>query len=184
VTTTPAERVQLDISGMTCASCAARVEKQLNGLDGVDASVNFATEKATVTFDAAAHDTGDLVAAVEAIGYGAAVPMPTGAHGQHDHGEHEHGDAGDLKRRLIVSLVLGVPVLVLSMVPAWQFRYWQWVALAWPRRWSCGAAGPSIASRCESAAQATDGHPRQRGCGRRLWLVGVGARSATPAWRA
>jgi Cu+-exporting ATPase len=125
VTTTPTEPLQLDISGMTCASCAARVEKQLNGLEGVKASVNFATEKATVTFDAAAHDAHDLVTAVEAIGYGAALPVHGGGHGG-----HEHGDAGDLTWRLIGSLVLGVPVLALSMVTGWQFRYWQWVALA------------------------------------------------------
>ena len=125
--------VELAIGGMTCASCAARIEKKLNTLDGVSATVNFATESARVSFPAAV-SAGDLISVVEQAGYTAAVP----AHRQAEAGEPGAADAGAaaeagepdrLRRRLLVSAALAVPVVVLAMVPAWQFRNWQWAAL-------------------------------------------------------
>jgi Cu+-exporting ATPase len=112
-------RVELVIGGMTCASCAARVEKRLNRLDGVTATVNYATEKASVSVaPGVTHD--DLISQVEKAGYTAALPA------------REAGDEDDhtLRDRLAVSTLLAVPVVLLAMVPALQFRYWQWVSLA------------------------------------------------------
>src|SRR4051794_17699008 len=111
--------VDLSIGGMTCASCAARIEKKLNRLDGVTATVNYATEKARVHFpeDVAVEK---LVQTVEAVGYTAAV----------DRRDDEEDDTSLLRTRLLVSTALAVPVLLLSMVSALQFDYWQWVALA------------------------------------------------------
>ena len=116
---------ELAISGMTCASCAARIEKKLNRLDGVSAVVNLATETAHVTFPAAVR-TEDLISAVEQAGYTAALAVPPEAGTPADRDGAE--EAGRL-RRLLVSLALAVPVVALAMIPAWQFRYWQWVAL-------------------------------------------------------
>ncbi len=112
--------VELEIGGMTCASCAARVEKNLNRLDGVTASVNYATERAHVELVADVA-VDQLVRAVEAAGYTAARPVtqPTKA-----------DDTAPLRTRLLVSAALALPVLVLSMAPPLQFRAWQWVALA------------------------------------------------------
>ncbi|MGK4592843.1 heavy metal translocating P-type ATPase [Amycolatopsis sp. w19] len=104
---------------MTCASCAARVERKLNKVDGVSATVNYATEKAQVDFPAAV-SVEDLVGVVESAGYTAQSPRP-------DEGEDE---TGSLRTRLVVSAVLAVPVIVPAMVPAWQFPCWQWVSLA------------------------------------------------------
>jgi Cu+-exporting ATPase len=126
--------VELTIGGMTCASCAARIEKKLNKLDGVVASVNYATEKAKVSY------TGDvtpedLVGVVEATGYTAALPAPPP---ERDAVGGVAGDVGQRARdeeaaawwqRLVVSAVLTAPVLLLSMVPVLQFDNWQWLAL-------------------------------------------------------
>ena len=109
---------------MTCASCASRIEKKLNRLDGVHATVNYATEKATVEFDADAVSADQLVEAVESIGYGAL--LPSAAHQPHDADEAR---LTGLRRRLVVAAVLGVPVLAMSMIPPIQFRGWQWLAL-------------------------------------------------------
>jgi len=118
--------VKLDITGMTCTSCAMRVEKKLNKLEGVSATVNYATEKATV--DAPADvDLQTLIDTVAKTGYSAAVRAEGHAR-THDH-EGLHG-AASMLRRLKVSTVLAVPVVLLSMIPALQFDYWQWVALA------------------------------------------------------
>ncbi|HVV09195.1 heavy metal translocating P-type ATPase [Amycolatopsis sp.] len=118
--TTAAERdrLELAIGGMTCASCAMRIEKKLNKLDGVTATVNYATEKANVTFPAGV-DPRQLVETVEAAGYSAALPEEAG-----------EDPVASLRDRLIGSVVLAVPVIALSMIPALQFDYWQWVALA------------------------------------------------------
>ena len=116
--------VRLDVHGMSCTSCATRVEKKLNKLDGVDATVNYSTEKATVEMPADV-DVQTIVDAVAATGYTATVP---GDGDEHDH-EGLHG-AASMLRRLRVSAVLAVPVVAISMVPAWQFDYWQWVVLA------------------------------------------------------
>ena len=125
----PGRSVELAIGGMTCASCAARVEKKLNKLDGVTAAVNFATETARVTFPGTVRPD-DLVAAVEQAGYTAVLPAAAepAAGPQPAAGEHE--EAASLRQRLLVSLALAVPVVVLAMVPAAQFRNWQWASLA------------------------------------------------------
>jgi Cu+-exporting ATPase len=113
------QRVELAIGGMTCASCAARVERKLNKVDGVSATVNYATEKAQVDFPAAV-SVDDLVGVVESAGYTAEPPKP----------DEDAEQADGLRTRLIVSAVLAVPVIVLAMVPTWQFTYWQWISLA------------------------------------------------------
>jgi Cu+-exporting ATPase len=118
--------VRLDLEGLSCASCAARVEKTLNALDGVEATVNFATEQATVTCreDVAPEA---LVQAVEAAGYGARPAAAAHAHDSH----HDHDEPRSvLARRLLVAAVLTAPVVLLGMVTALQFRRWEWVALA------------------------------------------------------
>ena len=119
-TTTQHRSIELDIDGMTCASCAARIEKKLNKVDGVTASVNYATEKARVLTETPI-PVADLIAVVEKTGYHAALPDP--AKPEVDH-------AKELQTRVIVSAVLAVPVIALAMVPAWQFPGWQWVSLA------------------------------------------------------
>ena len=127
---TATRQVELVLGGMTCASCANRIERKLNKLDGVRATVNFATEKArvAVTSDVTTHD---LVGAVEAAGYTASVPAPPSAEDDDtEAGGDRQGEAHSLRTRLLVSLVLSLPVVVLAMVPAVQFTYWQWASLA------------------------------------------------------
>jgi P-type Cu+ transporter len=120
---------ELAISGMTCASCAARIEKKLNKLDGVTAAVNFATETARVTFPATV-SAEDLVSVVEQTGYTAALPTERQEEPPGEDGGAEAAARADAAlRRLLVSLALAIPVVILSMVPAWQFRDWQWVSL-------------------------------------------------------
>ena len=122
-------RIELEIGGMTCASCAARIEKRLNRLDGVEASVNYATEKATISAPAGI-DPQTLIDEVEKTGYTAAVPAPPApAAGEHDHELNDIELVG-LRQRLIGSIVLSVPVILLAMIPALQFTYWQWASLA------------------------------------------------------
>ncbi|QGN45681.1 heavy metal translocating P-type ATPase [Micromonospora sp. WMMC415] len=120
-------RIELAIGGMTCASCAARIEKKLNRMPGVTATVNYATEKATVAY---ADDVtpGDLIATVEKTGYTAVVPPPPVQAGGEPAAEPVDELRG-LRTRLWASIVLTVPVIVLAMVPAWQFTYWQWLSL-------------------------------------------------------
>lgn len=115
--------VELEIAGMTCASCAARIEKKLNRLDGVTARVNYATEKAAVTVPAG-YDARALIAEVENAGYTAALPRP------HEPASAEDAELRSLRVRLIGAAVLAGPVIAMAMVPAWEFRYWQWVSLA------------------------------------------------------
>ncbi|QJY44443.1 heavy metal translocating P-type ATPase [Pseudonocardia broussonetiae] len=119
-TAPPVTEIELAIGGMTCASCANRVERKLNKLDGVTASVNYATEKARVQAPGGV-DPAALVAQVEAAGYTAVLPADDPVPAE---------EADPLRERLITSIVLTVPVVALSMVPAWQFTYWQWIALA------------------------------------------------------
>ncbi|MGK5675319.1 heavy metal translocating P-type ATPase [Micromonospora sp. URMC 106] len=124
---TAPNQIELAIGGMTCASCAARIEKKLNRMDGVTATVNYATEKATVRYaDEVSPD--DLIATVEKTGYTAALPPPPAPGGAEPAAEPVDELRG-LRTRLWVSLVLTVPVIVLAMVPAWQFEYWQWLSL-------------------------------------------------------
>ena len=136
-TTTPPDAtgadIELEIGGMTCASCAMRIEKKLNKLDGVTATVNYATEKARISAGADVDlDPQRLIAVVEETGYTAALPAARGA------GPSDGGDDGDepadpelvaLRQRLIGAVVLSVPVIAMAMVPALQFRYWQWASL-------------------------------------------------------
>lgn len=114
----------LDVGGMTCASCAARIEKRLNRIDGVQASVNFATEQARVEFPDTV-STEDLVAAVEATGYTAALPRETDTATT---GSAEPDESAPWRQRLLISAALTLPVVVLSMVPVLQFTNWQWLA--------------------------------------------------------
>jgi Cu+-exporting ATPase len=124
--------VDLVVGGMTCASCAARIEKKLNRLEGVRASVNFATETATVTYDPTGRSTADLIGVVEATGYTARLPEPPGT-APADEASGPDDDAGPstdpLRQRLVVSALLSAPVVAMSMVPALQFRFWQWLSL-------------------------------------------------------
>jgi Cu+-exporting ATPase len=118
------DHVELPITGMTCASCANRIERNLNKLDGVSASVNYATERAAVDYDRAAVDPHELIAAVEAAGYRAALP---GVEKPDAIGEDDPTAA--LRRRLVACALLALPVLLMSMIPALQFDNWQWLAL-------------------------------------------------------
>ena len=136
------QRVELEIEGMTCASCANRIEKRLNRIDGVTATVNYATERAAVTF-ADDVNTDLLVAEVEAAGYSAHVPPAPGralsaaeddssVHDGHGPtgGGHDHNDSADaLRARLVVCTWLTVPVVAMAMIPALQFDNWQWLSL-------------------------------------------------------
>src|ERR687885_1297380 len=122
--TSPTARLELPITGMTCASCANRVERKLNKLDGVTATVNYATEKATVAYDDDSVAPEQLVAAVEAAGYHAVIPAE-----QPQPETEEHDETAPLRRRLTISAALALPVLLLSMIPALQFENWQWLAL-------------------------------------------------------
>ena len=114
-------RIELDVGGMTCASCAARVERELNKLGGVSASVNYATEVASVAYDPRAVHPPDLVRAVEEAGYTAALPDEVGA---------KIDVSRALQTRMLVSSALTVPLLLLAMVPPLQFNGWEWVAFA------------------------------------------------------
>ena len=133
MTSAPAARIELEIGGMTCASCAARIEKRLNRMDGVEASVNYATEKAVVSAPAGI-DPQALIDEVVKTGYTAALPAPPVLR----RGQQAGGDAGptpdpeltSLRQRVVGSAVLSVPVILLSMIPALQVTYWQWAALA------------------------------------------------------
>lgn len=116
--------VELVIGGMTCASCATRIEKKLNKIEGVTATVNYATEKARVTF-AESVTTDDLLETVERTGYTATLPVA-----EPDRAASTEPDpTAALRHRLLVSVALALPVVAMAMVPAWQFRYWQWASL-------------------------------------------------------
>jgi len=124
--TANSERISLPIEGMTCSSCASRVEKRLNRIEGVEATVNFATEQAAVSFDPERVAPHELVEAVGETGYAAALPTAPEAT---DAGE-EADPTADLRRRLIVATALSLPVLLLAMIEPLQFEYWQWFSLA------------------------------------------------------
>jgi Cu+-exporting ATPase len=135
------ERVDLPITGMTCASCAAKIEKKLNAIDGVAATVNFATDKASVSYEPDAVTPADLCDAVASLGYYAHLPdragsAPAAAREDHEdaeqgHGGHDHTEPVEqARRRLLVTAVLAVPVIAMSMIPALQFDEWMWLAFA------------------------------------------------------
>ncbi len=134
MTTVSDSRIVLDIEGMTCASCVSRVEKGLSELPGVTAAVNLVTNSARVDYPASVQPS-DLLAAVAKTGYTAHLPTI--------HSEHDHSiSAGSTKlsTRLIVAAALSLPIVVVAMVPAWQFDYWQWISLvlATPVVFWCG----------------------------------------------
>lgn len=117
--------IDLEIGGMTCAACAQRIERRLNKLDGVTATVNYATEKAAVQVtDHSEAVVAELIAAVEKTGYSAQEPTP--------HTEEPSAaspaarDLAGLRRRLLISAVLTLPVVLLAMIPALQFPWWNW----------------------------------------------------------
>ncbi len=123
--------IELQITGMTCASCANRIERKLNKVEGVTATVNYATEKAKVSY-AAAVSPDDLVATVEAAGYAAAYEVPDRPDrrgGSGETGAAEPDPTRALRERLVVSTVLSVPVVLMAMVPALQLTNWQWLSL-------------------------------------------------------
>jgi Cu+-exporting ATPase len=122
----PSSQVELPITGMTCASCANRIERKLNKLDGVTATVNYATEKARVEFDPGAVAPDQLVAAVEAAGYQAVLPSTEPAAAD---APVEPDETAPLRRRLVLAALLSVPALLLAMVPALQFDNFQWLSL-------------------------------------------------------
>jgi Cu+-exporting ATPase len=117
----PVQTVELDVQGMTCASCAARIEKKLNRLEGVNATVNYATEKATVHVGGGT-TTQNLIETIEKTGYGATLPTESP--------RDPDLELRQLRRRLIITAVLSLPVIVIAMVPAWQFPWWQWISFA------------------------------------------------------
>jgi P-type Cu+ transporter len=131
--TKPSHEVKLELEGMTCASCAARIERKLNKLECVEASVNFATERATVRCDEDM-PVERLIAAVESAGYRAHVARPAheghAAQDGHDMGGHHHQDEplAVLARRLLVAIALTIPIALLAMVPPLQFSGWEWLA--------------------------------------------------------
>ncbi|MFI1421083.1 heavy metal translocating P-type ATPase [Streptomyces sp. NPDC020731] len=121
--------VELAIGGMTCASCAARIEKKLNRMDGVTATVNYATEKAKVSY-AADVSVPELIATVEATGYTAREPEPARTEAASGpEGAETADELRPLRERLVTAVVLAVPVIAMAMVPALQFEYWQWLSL-------------------------------------------------------
>ncbi|MFI1867322.1 heavy metal translocating P-type ATPase [Streptomyces jumonjinensis] len=119
---------------MTCASCAARIEKKLNRMDGVEATVNYATEKAKVSFVGDEVSIQDLIGTVEATGYTATEPKPRaqaaepGNSGDGPDPEDDH-ELRTLRQRVITAVALSVPVIAMAMIPALQFQYWQWLSL-------------------------------------------------------
>ncbi|MGW3100328.1 heavy metal translocating P-type ATPase [Streptomyces sp. NPDC001102] len=126
-----ASEVELQIGGMTCASCAARVEKKLNRMDGVTATVNFATEKAKVTYPAGIQ-VADLIATVVKTGYTAEEPPPPQPPAETAAGAAKDAEDPELtayRERFTVSALLALPVVLLSMIPALQFDNWQWLCL-------------------------------------------------------
>ncbi|MDN6705757.1 cation-translocating P-type ATPase [Corynebacterium glyciniphilum] len=154
MTTTPVESAEpvglidldLGVTGMTCTSCSNRVERKLNKLDGVEATVNFATESASVRYDPAKADTSALIDTVRGAGYDAFTMSDdtegastgdtgdTGPTGGQDSGQSRvdatrDSEAADLKKRMIISALITVPVVLVSMIPALQFENWQWAVL-------------------------------------------------------
>ena len=123
------ERVEMPITGMTCASCANRIEKRLNELEGVSATVNYATEKATVEYEAESVEREQLAEAVEGAGYRATLPPLEGSAPDQGPEPAEVDETAALRRRLLISVALSLPVLLVSMIPSLQFDNWQWLSL-------------------------------------------------------
>ncbi len=124
------QHIAIAVDDINCASCVSKVEKKLNALDGVDASVNFATKTASVNFDPELAGSDDFVRAVDSAGYTATLPTEHEGADSHDHMHHSVASPNALKHRLIVSAILTLPLTLISMNSAFQFEYWQWVVLA------------------------------------------------------
>ncbi|MFC5928637.1 copper-translocating P-type ATPase [Cryobacterium melibiosiphilum] len=123
------QQVVLEVGGMTCASCAARIEKKLNRMPGVEATVNYATEKASV-FVPAGSSVSDAIATIEATGYTAVLPRPLVSDVElSDEPTAADREVSSLRSRLFISAMLAVPVAAMSMIPLLQFTNWQWLAL-------------------------------------------------------
>ncbi|MFJ2739267.1 heavy metal translocating P-type ATPase [Streptomyces sp. NPDC087440] len=134
MTTATPTHVELAIGGMTCASCAARIEKKLNRMDGVEATVNYATEKAKIAYDGQNTEVADLIATVVKTGYTAEEPAPREETPPDPDAPGASGEPDDpaltsLRQRLVTATVLAVPVIAMAMVPALQFPNWQWLSL-------------------------------------------------------
>ena len=127
---------ELVVGGMTCGSCAARIERRLNRLDGVAATVNYATGRAYFS-SLGGRDARELIGVIESAGYTAELPVPPAP----DDAPPADPAARALAWRLVVCVPLAAAVIVLAMVPAAQFTGWQWVSLRWPRRSRCGGPG-------------------------------------------
>jgi len=121
----PSERLELPITGMTCASCAARIETRLNKLDGVQASVNYATERASVSYAPGATTPADLVEVVQRAGYQAIVPSDADRPQQ----VSERDPVAELRRRLLFAGLASIPLVAMGMIPWLQFDNWQWISL-------------------------------------------------------
>jgi P-type Cu+ transporter len=117
----PVQTIELDVQGMTCASCAARIEKKLNRLEGVNATVNYATEKATVHAGSGTTRQA-VIEVIEKTGYRATLPA--------DSPRDPDQELRQLRRRLIITAALSIPVIMIAMVPPWQFPWWQWISFA------------------------------------------------------
>jgi Cu+-exporting ATPase len=117
----PLQTIELDVQGMTCASCAARIEKKLNRIEGVNASVNYATEKATAHVGSGT-TAQTLIDTIEKTGYRATLPAASP--------RDPDLELRQLRRRLIITAALSLPVIMIAMVPAWQFPWWQWLSFA------------------------------------------------------
>ena len=126
---TEAEKLELDVKGMTCASCANRVERKLNEIEGVEATVNFATERAAVSFAPGAVDAGELLGAVESAGYEATLPAAAPTLAAAPVEDEKDAELRDLRTRLLVAIALSVPIALIAMIPPLQFDYWQWLSL-------------------------------------------------------
>jgi P-type Cu+ transporter len=117
----PVQTIELDVQGMTCASCAARIEKKLNRLEGVNATVNYATEKATAHVGSGT-TAQTLIETIRQTGYGATLPAESP--------RDPDLELRQLRGRLIITAALSLPVIMIAMVPAWQFPWWQWISFA------------------------------------------------------
>ncbi len=122
------EQIDIEVPDMSCASCVSKVEKKLNSIEGAEATVNFATKKAAISFDPELCGPEQFAGAVDAAGYTAV--MPEIESDSHDHMSHSVAPVSTLFHRFVVSAVLTVPLVLITMIPALQFDYWQWVALA------------------------------------------------------
>ena len=123
------QNLELIIGGMSCAACAAHIEKALNKMPGVSATVNYATEKATIS-QSGDFGAKDLIKTVEKAGYSAFTGEDLGSEDGQENPKNNAEELAGLRRRLIVCALLAAPVITLAMIPPLQFPYWQWVSLA------------------------------------------------------